>query len=211
MLLTYQNVTEKTLNAQTEDRRLHFYEKGEEIPLISQGVWQVNRGVVQLGQFNLSGEETLLGWVQSFNFFGLWLTSIDTYQAKALSDVYLKWYGLNEIETSSSLSQMILNQVVTRIRQTEYLLAIAGIKKVEDRLMELLKLLGKDMSETINNHRRITVRFTHQNLANVIGTTRVTVTRILGDFQRQGLISFDQDRHIIIHHKKSGFHIMSEF
>jgi CRP-like cAMP-binding protein len=198
MLLTYQNGSQEPSPSQPQERRLHFYDKGEEIPLISQGVWQVNRGVVQLGKFDSNGEQTLLGWVQPLNFFGLWLTNIDTYQVTALSNVYLKWYALSEIETSCSLSQMVLHQIVMRIRQTESLLAIAGIKRVEDRLIQLLKLLGKDLGQPVSNGTRLIVRLTHQNLADVIGTTRVTVTRILGDFQRQGLISFDGDRHIVI-------------
>jgi CRP-like cAMP-binding protein len=43
------------------------------------------------------------------------------------------------------------------------------------------------------------VRLTHQMLANAIGTTRVTITRLLGDLQSQGRISFDSDRHLVIH------------
>jgi CRP-like cAMP-binding protein len=201
MLLTYQNDTQKSSPLQAQERRLHFYQKGEEIPLISQGIWQVNRGVVQLGKLDSSGQQTLLGWVQPLNFFGLWLTNIDTYQATALSNVYLKWYALKEIEISFSLSQIFLNQIVMRMRQTESLLAIAGIKRVEDRLIQLLKLLKKDLGEPVSNGTRIIVRLTHENLANLIGTTRVTVTRILGHWQRQGLISFDGDRHLVIEHQ----------
>jgi CRP-like cAMP-binding protein len=198
MLLTYQTKNQQSERSRIAERRLHFYDRGEEIPLISQGVWQVCQGVVQLGTFNLSGEETLLGWVQPLGFFGLWLTNLDTYHAKALSDIYLKWYSINEIEASSSLSQTVLNQVVLKLRQTEALLAIAGIKRVEDRLIKLLMLLKKEFGEPMEQGTRIGVRFTHQNIANVIGTTRVTVTRLLGEFQRQGLISFASDRHIII-------------
>lgn len=199
MLLTYQNAAQQPPQLQEEERRLHFYEKGDEIPLVSQGLWQVSKGVIQLGNFNANGEEVVLGWAQSFNFFGLWLTNIDTYQAKALSDVYLQWYSLKEIQSSVSLSNLIVHQFVIRIRQSESLLAIAGIKRVEDRLTALLKLLKKDLGEVVNNGTRISVRFTHQNLASIINTTRVTVTRILGDFQRENLITFDSERHIIIH------------
>ena len=201
MLLSYQTTNQLSLECPSPERRLHFYDRGKEIPLVVQGVWQVCRGIVQLGKFNPTGEETLLGWVQPLNFFGLWLTSINTYQAQALSDVYLKWYALSEIENSPHLSQTILNQVVNRIRQTEALLAIAGSKRVETRLIELLILLAKEMGEPTDNGTRLSVRFTHQNLANAISTTRVTVTRLLGDFQRQNLISFDGGRHLIIRNR----------
>jgi CRP-like cAMP-binding protein len=199
MLLTYPSNNNLTSQIQSSERRLHFYERGEEIPLISQGIWQVNRGVVQLVKFNHQGEETSLGWVQSDNYFGVWLTSLDSFQAKALSDVYLLWYSLVEIEKNGDLAQKILSQVVKRLRQSEELLAIAGLKRVEDRLVKLLKLLGKEIGETKESNVRLKVRFTHQNLANAIGTTRVTVTRLLGDLQKQGLISLDSTRHILLH------------
>jgi CRP-like cAMP-binding protein len=55
------------------------------------------------------------------------------------------------------------------------------------------------MGEPIAQGSRLKIRLTHQNLANAIGTTRVTVTRLLGEFQRQGAVSIDGDRHLIIH------------
>lgn len=199
MLLThYTPFLYSPLEEANEGRSLRFYEKGETIPLSSSGVWQVYNGVVQLSQLHLNGEETLLGWVQSSNFFGHYFTKIDDYQAKALSDVYLKWYLLEEIAKNPSLAPVILEQLIKRMKQSEALLAIAGLRRVEERLQELLKLLRQELSETMPQGKRILVRFTHQNLANSIGTTRVTVTRLLGEFQRHGWISFDKDRHLVI-------------
>jgi len=94
---------------------------------------------------------------------------------------------------------MMLNQMIRRQQQTESLLAIAGIKRVEERLQQLLQLLKREMGEPIAQGSRLKIRLTHQNLANAIGTTRVTVTRLLGEFQRQGAVSSDCDRHLIIH------------
>lgn len=202
MLLTHSNHHNLTSQIESRERRLHFYEKGEEIPLVSQGIWEVNRGVVQLIKFNYQGEETSLGWVKTHNYFGSWLTCLDTFHAKALCDVYLFWYSLMDIENNPNLAQKILPQVVKRLQQSEELLAIAGLKKVEDRLIKLLKLLGKEMGEQKESTIRLKVRFTHQNLANTIGTTRVTVTRLLGDLQKQGLISLDSSRHILLHQKQ---------
>ena len=181
------------------ERRLHFYERGEEIPLIAQGIWQVNRGVVQLFKINPQGEETLLGWSQTGNFFGLWFTNLDHFQTKALSDVYLQWFSISEIEDNPSLAQKILAETIIRVRQTEELLAIATLKRVEDKLVKLLTLLGLYLGERKDDTIKIKVRFTHQNLANAIGTTRVTVTRLLGELQKQKLISLDSSRHLLLY------------
>jgi CRP-like cAMP-binding protein len=194
-----QNLTHKRLQDEyTEGRRLHFYDRAEEIPLVKDGIWQVYRGVAQLSQLSLNGEEILLGWAQPETFFGLWMTHLELYQAKALSELYLRWYPLNEIEASPHLAQTVLTQVMRRMRQTESLLAIAGARRVEDKLQELLVLLKNELGQPVAEGTRITVRLTHQNLANAIGTTRVTVTRLIGNFQRQGLVSLDSDRHLIV-------------
>ena len=183
---------------QSSSRKLNLYERGEKIPLLEQGIWQVKRGVVQLSHFNPQREETLLGWSQENNFFGLRWTCLETFQAKALSDVYLQWYSLIEIEQNHLLAQNILSQLIIRVQQTEKLLAIAGLKTVKSRLKELLVLLSEYLGEKRESSIRIRVRLTHQNLADAIHTTRVTVTRLLRDWQKQGLITLDEHHHLNI-------------
>lgn len=182
----------------SKERRLQYYDRGELIPLSDQGIWQVCRGIVQLSQLSYAGDEILLGWCQPNTFFGCWLTHLDAYHAKTLSEVYLHWYSLSEIENSPHLARVVLFQLAKRMRQTEALLAISGLKRVEERLNHLLQLLKQEIGESVEMGTRLGVRLTHQNLANAIGTTRVTVTRLLGEFQRQEIIFLDEDRHIII-------------
>ena len=204
MVLTYPSLTISldTEKAYTSElRRLHFYDKGGQIPLREEGVWQVYRGFVQLSELLVSGDEILLGWLQSSGFLGLGLTSLqlETYQAKALSDVYLRWYSLQEIQEHPKLADLVLQQTLQRLQQTERLLAIAGLKRVDERLMALLRLLAQEMGEPTAEGIRLPVRLTHQTLANTISTTRVTVTRLIGDLQAQQVIHFDGDRHLVLH------------
>lgn len=181
-----------------EGRRLHFHTRGEQLTLVPQGVWQVYQGIVQLSTLSPNGDEILLGWAGSLTFFGLWMSCLQVYQATALSDVYLRWYALSEIEASPRLAQVILPQMGRRMRQAEALLAIVGQRRVEDRLHRLLRLLKQEMGQPVTEGTRLGARLTHQNLASAIGTTRVTVTRLLSKLQRQGWITFDRDRHIIL-------------
>ncbi|WP_366510831.1 Crp/Fnr family transcriptional regulator [Moorena sp. SIO3F7] len=118
----------------------------------------------------------------------------------ALSDVRLKWYSLAEINNSPYIAQTILPQLVRRMRQTEILLAISGQRRVEVRLQHLLLLLKREVGEPVPEGIRIGMRLTHQDLANAIGTTRVTVTRLLTKFKNEGAITVDSVRHIILKH-----------
>lgn len=209
MSLTSQAALQITPREANDERRLHFYGKGEDIPLVTLGVWQVYKGLVQMSTLSQNGEEVLLGWAGAGNFFGHWLFQSfkklpshgqpNLYISyRALSDVYLKWYSIDEIEASPRLSQIMLPQLVRRIRQVETLLTIKGQKRVEERLQYLLLLLKQEMGQPVPEGTCIKARLTHQHLANAINTTRVTITRLLNDFKRQGWIALDGNRHIIL-------------
>ncbi|MGA1262719.1 MAG: Crp/Fnr family transcriptional regulator [Prochlorothrix sp.] len=45
---------------------------------------------------------------------------------------------------------------------------------------------------------RLSVRLTHQHLANALGTTRVTITRLMGQLRREGWLEIDEDRHLLL-------------
>lgn len=187
-----------TLRDRLGDNRLLFYRKGQEICSRLPGVWQVCQGYVQVSTFYSNGDEGLVGWVGPNLCFGSWLTSLPTYQAKAQSDVYLTWYSMTEIEYSPTLAQQLLPQINQRLQQVEALLAIAGQRRVETRLQQLLQWLQQEMGETTPQGTRIGIRLTHQELANAISTSRVTVTRLMGKFQDQGILSFDEKRRMIL-------------
>ncbi|NEQ39744.1 MAG: Crp/Fnr family transcriptional regulator [Okeania sp. SIO3I5] len=184
-------------NAGTE-RHLHFYHKGETIPLMSQSIWQICQGLVRLSTLYPVGEEGLLGWAGPSMCFGSCFSYLHTYRATALSDVCLMCYTMIEIEASPKLTQELLPQLGRRFRQTEALLAIAGQRRVEDRLHQLLLLLKQEFGQPVSDGTRLNIRLTHQDIAAAIGTTRVTVTRLLGKLKQQGWLSIDKDRHLIL-------------
>jgi CRP-like cAMP-binding protein len=181
-----------------EGKRIYYYDRGDCIPLLASGFWQVERGVIQLSRSDLNGDEVTLGWATANTSFGVSLSDYTHYQAMALSDVSLRWFSQNEIFNSDFLSRIFIEQLNRRIVKTEELLSIANIRRVEDRLWQLLLFLQGEMGEIVAEGTRLTVRFTHQNLANAICTTRVTVTRLLKDFQLNNVICLDSKRHIIV-------------
>jgi CRP-like cAMP-binding protein len=180
-------------------KRIYFHTKGDDIPLFPEGVWQVTQGLVQLGANYEDGEQVLFGWAATGAWFGAQgLETID-YQASALSPVYLRWLRLDEIAGSMRLSQLLLPQLTKRMRQAEMLLIINGRRHTVERLKGLLSLLRDELGESLPNARtRINYKFTHQQLASAIGTTRVTVSRMMAQFQDKGLITLDRHRHLIL-------------
>jgi CRP-like cAMP-binding protein len=181
-----------------QEKALHFYAKGEKIPMLGPGIWQVAQGLVQLSTLYPTGEDGLLGWVGPSMCFSPSFSCMQTYQAKALSHVHLMWFSLREVETTPHLAEEMFPQLMRRLRQVEAMLAIAGQRRVEDRIVQLLMLLKQEMGQSVNEGTRLMVRLTHQEIASAIGTSRVTVTRILGKLRKEGAIALDAKRHIII-------------
>ncbi|MCP6757497.1 MAG: PAS domain S-box protein [Fischerella sp. CENA71] len=180
------------------DRPIHKYSKGETILLDPQTIWYVCQGVVKLTTLCERNEETLVGLADQGMIFGSYMTSLNTYQATAMSEIQLVSIYVSEITASPNLSYFLFPKVNQRLRQTEAFLAVSGFRRVQDRLYYLLRLLKQEIGEKIGDDTRIPIRLTHEDFANACCTTRVTITRLLCKLKHQGKISLDRKRHIIL-------------
>ena len=182
----------------TQDRPKQSYFKGDIIPLEPNHLWLVSQGLVKLTTMGECGQEVLVGLVGLSMPFGSSLTDLPTYQAIALSKkVELVSIPISEIAIAPRLAQALLPQISERLRQTEILLAISGRRKVKERLNHLLLFLEEKFGEKMSQGIRLTIRLTHQDLADACCTTRVTITRLLGKLQQQGKIMFDVHNQIV--------------
>lgn len=181
-----------------EDRPLHFYTKGEIVPLETQAIWLVRQGWLKLSTMSERGEEILVGIVGNSMLFGASMTALSTYQPVVLSEeAQLVSIPLTEISNSVRLTQVLLPKFNQRLRQTEVLLSISGKRQVKERLEYFLLFLKQEVGQSTVEGTRLMVRLTHQDIADACCTTRVTITRLLGKLQKQGKIAFDAKHHMI--------------
>lgn len=181
-----------------QNRVLQEYSQGELISLEPQVLYYVTEGLVKLTSLSLQNKEMMIGLTGSGMVFGAYLTALPVYQATALSHTKLVSLSLTEITASPYLAQLMFAKTSQRLRQSETLLMIQAEQGVENGLCELLQLLKTEMGEYVEQGVRLTVRLTHEDLASACGSTRATVTRLLNRLERQGKISFDDKRHIIL-------------
>ncbi len=181
------------------ERPKDFYANGQIVPDYNQFIWLVCEGVVKLNRISKNSEEVILGFAGPQMVFGSSLTSLPTYLATAFSkNVQLACISLSEIAASSDLAQAILPKIIRRLQQTECFLAIYGQRRVLDRLQNLLLLLKQEFGQPVAQGTRLQLRLTHNQLASACGTTRVTMTRLLGKLQEEGKITFDRNYRITL-------------
>jgi len=84
-----------------------------------------------------------------------------------------------------------------RLKQSDAVIDSLLEREVSARLATLLANLGDRFGEPNGSGTVLDVRLTHQDLANMIVSTREAVSKAMSEFQREGLIEV-RDRRIVI-------------
>jgi CRP-like cAMP-binding protein len=182
-----------------QERNLLRYSAKQKIHLYEDDVWIVYRGVVQIQTFHYSGDESIIGVLGPMMPFSRAFSDLDSYEVRALTEVDLLRLSWRDIQKSPALA-MEMNQLLTRrLQQTEILLSILNKNQIEERLMRFLAFLAREFGKESPEGIRIDIRLTHQQIATIVGTTRVTVTKILGAFKKASLVGKGKTKYLCIH------------
>ncbi|HKO60398.1 MAG TPA: Crp/Fnr family transcriptional regulator [Pyrinomonadaceae bacterium] len=106
---------------------------------------------------------------------------------------FLKWF---EQDQKGSLSVVqALSEKLGRVMDQARLLLLSD--SAAEKLAKLLLQWCDEQGERSADGIEINARLTHAELAQLICTSRETVTRLLGDFQRRNIISFTGHKIIV--------------
>jgi CRP-like cAMP-binding protein len=89
-----------------------------------------------------------------------------------------------------------------RLRQSDEVIESLLHREVSMRLVTLLLNLSDRFGEASGSGTLLSVRLTHQDLANMIASTREAVSKVMSEFQREGMIKV-QNRKIVLDPKLS--------
>ncbi len=92
------------------------------------------------------------------------------------------------LATSAGLGYQFTRAMISRRRELESKVEQLIFKDVGSKLAELLLKLGSEHGIEVKKGLVLGVKITHQEMANLIGSTRETVSLTLSQFKRKGLI-----------------------
>ena len=166
-------------------------------------VYLIRRGAVRLSRVYESGEEITVALLRENSLFGV--LSLITghrsdrfYHAVAFTRVEMITAPadsvLQAIEGDASVGLLLLQGLSTRILQTETMIETLTHRDMSSRLVSFLLVLCRDFG--VPGHKGITIdlKLSHQAIAEAIGSTRVTITRLLGDLRNSGLVKIDRKK-----------------
>lgn len=165
------------------------------------------KGAVKLSRVYEAGEEITVALLRENSVFGV--LSLITgnrsdrfYHAVAFTPVELLSVPIEQVEKAlkedAELPMVLLRGLSSRILQTEMMIETLAHRDMGSRLVSFLLILCRDFGSPSNDGVTIDLKLSHQAIAEAIGSTRVTVTRLLGDLRKQKMIAISKKR-ITVH------------
>src|ERR671916_1046579 len=101
------------------------------------------------------------------------------------------------IKSNPGFALKLFSSLSERLRQSDEVIESFLHREVSTRLATLLMNLGERFGESNGVGTQIDVRLTHQDLANMIASTREAVSKVMSEFQRDGVVE-SRNRRIAI-------------
>ena len=101
------------------------------------------------------------------------------------------------IRSDPGFALKLFSSFSERLRQSDEVIESLLHREVSTRLATLLINLGERFGESNGVGTMIDVRLTHQDLANMIASTREAVSKVMSELQRDGVIE-SRNRRIVI-------------
>ncbi|BBC26891.1 CRP/FNR family transcriptional regulator (plasmid) [Pseudanabaena sp. ABRG5-3] len=158
------------------------YKRREMLPRRDNFIWKIESGVVRSLTWTEDGQVICSGLWADGDVIGSELSNLHPYEMECLTDVQL-------IEIPRSHWGDYVAEIIRHSKTNEFLLKISHCRAKDDALRQLLGWLTNRFGEDDRHGRLIGLQLTHQEIAELIGSTRVTVTRIINDLEKVGFLS----------------------
>ena len=165
----------------------------------------VNGGRVKISKVTRDGKELTLAYRGPGDLFGE-LVLIDggprEEMAEAMENALITEIELGEfqrlLQHEGALAYRLVRIIAERRRDVENKIEALVFKDVNAKLADLLLRLAAEYGVDDERGLLVALKITHQEMANLIGSTRETVSLTLSLFKRRGLVETDGRKVVIL-------------
>ncbi|WP_170190501.1 Crp/Fnr family transcriptional regulator [Geitlerinema sp. P-1104] len=151
------------------------------IPSEADTLWKITKGVVRTLTWNEAGTPISLGLWTVGDVVGVALSRVHPHEIECLSEVQVQ-------AIPRSHWRYLTDQLIDHAQESQQLLAIIRQERIRDRLLAFLHWLSYKFGHGSAGGRVIDLKLSHRAIAEILGTSRVTVTRTLGQLEEEGLM-----------------------
>jgi CRP-like cAMP-binding protein len=166
------------------------FRRRELMPVQNDTLWQLQSGAVRVHTVTENGKGITLGLWGAGDIVGQPLVCNEPCLIECLANV-------NATVLAASQRANLQSALLAHLHQMQELLEIRQ-GRMQDRLESLLNLLARKFGHPTEHGLLIQHRLTHHDMAETVGTTRVTVTRLFQDLEQAGVIAYSPKNHLIL-------------
>jgi CRP/FNR family cyclic AMP-dependent transcriptional regulator len=155
----------------------------------------IKEGQVKVTMISPEGKEIILSMLGPGDFFGeMALLDDEPRSATVIAteplEVVTIWRSdfLQILAENFSLTRKVLAELSKRLRSASNRIESLATMDVYGRLARFFLDLARDQGKVLDNGYVAVTRPTHQAIANMIGTSRETVSRLIHDLMKQNLL-----------------------
>ena len=167
-------------------------------------IYLIRKGAVRLSRVYESGQQNIVTLLNENSLFGVqsFLYGYQKYHAVALTSVVLETAPATSVKKAinddTNIGLLLLQGISNRVLQTETFIESLTHKDIYSKLVNFLFILCEDFGVIRNKAITIDLHLSHQDIADAIGSTRVTITRLIGELKKSGLLKIDQKKIVIL-------------
>lgn len=183
------------------------YSKGTNLFLQHQpltDVYLILSGRIRAYLLSPSGEERHLYVVGSKSIIGecnIWSMDTYVYNAAASTDVEViripKTKFQDIIRSTPDLFELAMQSISQKQNALLVQTQLMSFSSIEERVLFVLAQLAETFGQDLGNHVLITIPFTHQELSEVVGSSRVSVSKVMLSLQEKGVLRKVNKQYII--------------
>jgi CRP/FNR family cyclic AMP-dependent transcriptional regulator len=172
-------------------------------------VYMVKEGKVKLSRISSTGKEKVLDIFEPGEIFGelsLYAEGIRSEQAVAMENVKVasveKSELLRYVASRPAVAADLLRLLSFRLAEAQDQIETLSFDKTSERLAKTLLRMGEDFGlRDIDGKLKIHHSYTHEELAQIIGTSREIISSAMASFQKEGYIRYKRKNIEIIPEK----------
>jgi len=165
-------------------------------------MYVIQEGRVKVTKLSEDGREKILEMMSEGSFFGEMAlldqaprsATVKTLTAAKLLALSRHDF-LSLLRRSPDLSMTVIQELTRRLRDTDEQASSLSFLRVKDRTKGLLRRMAAESEE--ESARRATPTLTHQQIADMIGTSRETVTRVVKELKAEGWLQQQGKRYLV--------------
>ncbi|MDQ0197568.1 Crp/Fnr family transcriptional regulator [Neobacillus ginsengisoli] len=168
-------------------------------------VFFIHTGKIKIYKTDLSGKEQILSVLEPGEMFphaGFFRQGSFPAHAEVMEDAHLIVIPIDKFEeiliSYPELCIKLFKVLGEKIVDLQGRLEAQILHNTYEQIILLLIRLCKSNGDKINNQYRLTTQFTNRELANMIGTSRETVSRTINYLKKKEYINHDDDGYYLI-------------